>query len=121
MPEQPESNQGSSMPLPVSLHDVAQNLRQAHHLRPEEQRALAELVDQLGKALDSTKVPPGEAKHLAESAAQLLQALQHRHDTNLVSGARERLEEAIISAENKLPFAAGIARRLMETLADLGI
>ena len=117
MPEQPSA--GSQ--VQDSLHAIAQVLRQPGHLTPETQAALAELVDELGNALSSGAVPSAEMAHLTDSTAHLLHALHKRHDTGLLASARDRLEEAILRAETGAPTAAGLARRLVETLSNLGI
>src|SRR2546423_1079361 len=113
--EQPRSDVGTR------LHSISQRLRETPHLGPEARQELAALVDELAQALDSSAVPSAEKAHLTESTAHLLQALQQRQDTSLLTTARERLDQAILNAEAHAPFAAGIARRLVEALADLGI
>lgn len=117
MPEQPPP---SAAQVQTNLHDLARLLRQAHHLDPAVQQALAELVDELGRALDPG-VSSAEITHLAASAAQLAHALHQRHDSGLLTAAKERLESAARRAEAKAPLATGIARRLIDTLANLGI
>lgn len=111
MPEQPHAD----------LHELAQMLRQADHLDPEAQEAVAGLVEELGKALDPTKLPPGEASHLAASVAQLAKALREEQGTGRLAAARDRLEKAILRAEVDAPVATGLARRLIDTLANFGI
>ena len=105
----------------AKFHAVAQLLREAHHLGPEAQRELADLLDELGAALASDAVPPAEKAHLADSAAHLVRALHQQHDEGLWGRARHRLEQAIVAAEAQAPVAAGVARRLVDALANLGI
>jgi hypothetical protein len=121
MPEPVSSGSQTASQIRACLHDLAEVLREAHHLEPEAQQALADLVDELQAALEPTAVPPAELAHLAESAAHLARALRQRHDAGLLAAARERLEQAAVRAETAAPLATGLARRFMETLANLGI
>ena len=109
-------------PTPQSnLHQLAQRLRKADHLEQEEQEAIADLLEELAKALPPAAAAPAEATHLAESAAHLASALHERHGSGPLSAALERFEAAVARAEAKVPTASGIAHRLIETLANLGI
>jgi len=112
-----------AQPLPTDpaprLRQLAELLRDADHLPPEALQTLADLLEEL-----STSVAPGGAtseRHLAESVAHLVEALHQRHDTGFLAGARRRLEEAAVKAEAEAPVATGIVRRLIDTLANLGI
>jgi hypothetical protein len=119
----PEEKSGDSLPpadVQTSLRAIAQLLRQADHLEPEAQQALADLVDEMGNALNTSAIPSQDLNHLAESTAHLAQVV-HQQDTGVVSAARQRLEEAIVAVESRAPLAAGVGRRLLETLANLGI
>ena len=70
----------------------------------------------------STKsAPSAEGSHLADSTAHLARALNRPHDTGLLASAKKRLEESIIRAENEVPLASGLARNLLDILANLGI
>jgi hypothetical protein len=110
----------AEQPPSVDLHALAQKLREADDLGPEAQQAVADLLEDLAKA-----IPPAggaaETTHLAESATHLADALRQRHQTNAVPAAMERFETAIARAEAKAPLASGIARQLIEALANLGI
>ncbi len=118
MPEQPSSPPPAATNIQAGLHELARLLRTAHHLEPEAQQALADLVDELSGVLTQTEVPAPEMAHLAESTTQLAQALHQRHDTRRL---RERLEEVALRAEAEAPVTAGIVRRLLDTLGNLGI
>jgi hypothetical protein len=119
-----DSNAPAS-PLPVeiqaTLHKVGQLLREAHHLGPDAQAQLAELVDELGTAIGSASVTPEEAAHLAAGAEKLMQSLHERHDTGVVSAARDRLEGAAAAIEARAPAVAGITRRILDALSGIGI
>jgi hypothetical protein len=103
------------------LQAVSRRLRETPHLGPEAREDLAALVDELGQLLQRTPVPSPEMAHLADSTAHLLQALHQGHDPGLLTAARDRLGETIVNVETRAPFAAGIARRLIDALANLGI
>lgn len=121
MPEESSSEGQTGAQVRASLHKLAQVLRQADHLEPEAQEALADLVDELGKALAPTTPASSEAAHLASTAASLARALHQEQSPTLLSAAKRRLEQAAIRAESQAPVATGIARRLLDVLADLGI
>ena len=103
------------------LHEIAGLVRKAHHLGPEGQRLLAELLEELSVALKSPEAPSAEVAHLAESAAHLVQAVHREDEAGILARARDRFEKAIVAAESDAPVATGIARRLMDALANLGI
>ena len=106
---------------PVDLQELAQRLHAADHLGPEAQQAVADLVEELGKTLAARPEETAGAAHLADSAAHLAQALHERHAPGLLTAAKQRFEAAITRAEMEAPLATGIAQRLLQTLADLGI
>lgn len=116
MPEQPTTN-----PVQVNLQELAQRLRAADHLEPAAQRELADLVEELSRVLGPSPTQSPEASHLAQSTAHLTHALEQQHDTGLLFAAKKRLEESALRVESEAPLAANLVRRLMETLANLGI
>jgi hypothetical protein len=107
--------------MQARLHEISERLRQAQHLGPEAQQDLAELVDELGKSLDSSQLPMAELTHLTDSAAHLLRSLEPPHNPSQLTAAKERMERAIFASEAQAPFITGIARRLLEVLASIGI
>ncbi len=121
MPEESLSQGKADRSIQTSLHELAQVLREAHHLEPESQAALADLVDELGKALTPAVLASSETAHLATSAAGLARALHQEANPSLLAAAKERLEQAALRAETEAPLATGIARRIVDLLADLGI
>jgi hypothetical protein len=96
-------------------------LRHSGSLEPESKQALAALVEELSKALEKATVPPVEVAHLAESTAHLAEALHHERDRGLLEKARDRLERAVSNAEAYVPLPVGLARQLLDVLANLGI
>jgi hypothetical protein len=104
----------------TQLQEVVPLLRSSRHIEPEVQEALADLVDELIRVMDPNP-PAVEAAHLAESSTHLVQALHRKHHAGLIVAAKERLEAAATRAEAEAPVATGLARRLIDTLANLGI
>src|SRR5262249_54777291 len=119
--EERPSEERTSALIRATFHDVAQTLREADHLEPEAQEALADLVDELGKVVTPAALTNSETAHLVTSAANLVQALRQQPNPSLLSAAKQQLERAAVRAETKAPVATGVARRILETLADLGI
>ncbi len=107
--------------IQARLRELARKLRQSSSVDAETQSALAELMDELSAALGGATVPPAEVAHLADSTAHLADALHHQHDRGVLESARDRLQEAVIRAEAESPVAVGLARRLLDALANLGI
>ena len=121
MPEMPESSTPSAEQMQTRLHEVARLLRQGGALDLEARQILAELVDELGTALTASNAPPAEVTHLAESAAHLAEALHEQQDRGLLANARDRLSAAVFQAEAQAPVASGLAMRLLDALANIGI
>lgn len=119
MPEIPSS--GAAPNVPPNLHELADTLRQARSLNAAEQAELSELIDELARTLEGASVPAAEKAHLLDTTAHLVRSLHQQRDGGLLRAARERLEEAVTRAEAEAPVAAGIVRRLLELLANLGI
>jgi len=121
MPETPRSNTPALPEVQARLHEVARMLRHSSSLDPESQRALAELVDELSSVLAGSTAPPAEVAHLAESTSHLAETLHHHQDRGVLGKARDRLERAVIRAEMHAPVAVGLARRLVDALANIGV
>lgn len=121
MPEQPPSATPATTGAQAGLHSIAEILREPHPLSPEIRAVLADLVDEMGRALATATVQPAEVAHLAESTAQLARAMLRQEHPGLLAAARDRVEAAILAAESKAPLTAGLARRLLDTLANIGI
>jgi hypothetical protein len=117
MAEQQPSRPLSAAEISSRLHEIAKLLRSTHHLGTEAQEALAQLADELGDSW----TPAAESAPLLESTTHVVQALRHGQATGPLSGARQRLEETAAAMEARAPGAADFARRLLDTLANLGI
>ena len=103
------------------LHQVAGLLHGSSTIDEESRRVLAELVDELSSLLQQTTVPAGEVTRLADSTTHLADALHHQQDVGILEKARERLEGTVLDAETHAPIAVGLARRLLDALANIGI
>jgi hypothetical protein len=103
------------------LRQLAQLLREANHLGPEDRKSLADLVEELGGALAASPLSPANQSHLAEGTEHLVDALHQQKHAGLLAAAGKRLEETAVRAEAEAPLATGILRRLIEALANLGI
>jgi hypothetical protein len=121
MPDAPEPSKPVVADIQARLQDVARKLRRSGPLDLESQEALAELVDELSKALQPANLPPAEVAHLADSTAHLAESLQHHADAGPLARARARLENALVNAESHAPTAVGLARRLLDALSNIGI
>jgi hypothetical protein len=114
----------NATPLPEvqqRLHEVARLLRESRQVDPDSRKILAELVDELSEALRSSQVPPEEVAVLAGTTAHLAEALHHRPVPGWLGQVRDRFEEAALRAEARAPVAVGLARRLLDALANIGI
>jgi hypothetical protein len=121
MAEPTSSQPHTPATIQADLQELAASLRAADHLEPDVQRALADLVAELGRDLDPGTLPLGEKAHLAETTALLLQALHQRHDAGRLAKVKERFEGAAARAEATAPFLTGMVRRLLDALSNLGI
>jgi len=114
MPEQPDPSAVNE------IEELARRVREAEHLEPEAREQVADLLENLSSELDQTE-PSAHKEHLAESAAQLVRAVQDQHEPGLIEAARERLEEAVARAEANAPVATDLVLQLIDVLANLGI
>jgi Domain of unknown function (DUF4404) len=120
MPAQQPSAAPDPKDVQANLQELARLLHDADHLDPEAQRELADLVAELSRAL-SGNLPSAEVEHLGQSAVHMIQALHQQQDTDFLTAARDRLRDAAVRAEVQAPVATGIVRRIIDTLANLGI
>ena len=118
-----ETSKGAGTPSQVQerLHEVARLLRDAKHLDKDARQALADLAEEIRTVFAATTVPSDEEVRLAQHASQLIDALHRQHQSNVVAAARDRLDEAVISAGSRSPLLAGLSRQLLDLLATLGI
>ena len=111
----------AEQPPSIDLHELAQKVREANSLGPQAQQAVADLLDDLALASPPSTEISAEITHLAESATHLADALREPHRSSAVPPALARLETAVARAEAKDPLASGVARQIIEALANLGI
>jgi hypothetical protein len=121
MADEPSPISQSPEKVQTRLHELAQMLREANHLEPATQKALAELADELASAGDFSKASSAEVGHLLESSSRVIELLHRRPEAPIPATVRDRFEQAILAAESRAPVLAGVAHRLLDVLADLGI
>jgi hypothetical protein len=107
--------------LQARLEGVARLLQESRAIDPGARDDLAELVDELGTALQSGQVPPDELARVADATAHLAESLHAQHESGQVGAIRERLQQAAATVETRAPFLTGLVRQLSETLSNLGI
>jgi len=105
----------------AQLHTIAELIRHVHHLGPEAQTLLADLVEELSKSVGSSEIPSAEFVRLTECAKHLVQVVHKGEESGVLDAARGRLERAVIAVETRAPGLANITRQLAEMLSDLGI
>src|SRR6516225_4285136 len=107
MSDQAPQRTPSTAEVREHLHTIARLLRAVPHLGPEAQQQLAELVDELSRALEGETVPLAELTHLADHVEQLVKATREGEETGPIGKVRDRLEAAVATVEAKAPLLAG--------------
>jgi hypothetical protein len=120
VPEQPSTGEMPNPTIGSGIDELARRLGGVEHLDPQARATLAGLLRRLAAELDQAK-PSSQEEHLAESAAQLVRAVQDQHEPGLIAAARERVEGAVARAEATAPVATDLVIQLIDTLAHLGI
>lgn len=110
-----------SVPIRMQVRLIARILNEVHPLSLEVQRMLAGLLEELSDALGETTVSADRLAHLTESTAHLVEAVHAQQEGHVVQGLRDRLERALLQAEEHYPNLAGLGHKLLDTLANLGI
>jgi hypothetical protein len=121
-PDTPGNPSGTE--IQIRLHEVARLVRASRTIDPQARQTLAELLDELGTVLGPAAfgaAGSAEVDHLAQTTAHLAESLHHPHDRGRLGQARDALEQAVLSAEAQAPFAAGVVRRLLDALGNIGI
>jgi hypothetical protein len=121
MSEPPTGAPSTQAQVQAYLHTIAHLLRDMPRLDRETQQLLAELVDELGRTLEAQTVPAAELQHIADQMRQLIEASHRGESEGIVGQVRGRLERAATALESRAPLVTGLTRRLIETLAELGI
>jgi hypothetical protein len=103
------------------LQEVVALLRDADHLDADARQSLAALAEEMQRFLDTTSAPTDEELHLVQRATEVIDALHRQHPPSALSAARGRLDQAVLSAESRAPMVAGLGRRFLDVLANLGI
>ncbi|HZZ82087.1 MAG TPA: DUF4404 family protein [Gemmataceae bacterium] len=105
----------------MQLRAIAQLLRAARRLEPDAKAALADLIDELSRTLETPDVPSAEIARLTECTAHLVKAVQEQHEPSVLEAARGRLDHAVVAVETEAPGLASVTRRLAEMLSNIGI
>jgi hypothetical protein len=121
MSETPEAKAPALPEIQARLNEVAQLLRQPGSLDPHARQALTDLVDGLGKVLREGALPSPQVASLAHDTAHLAESLHPHPNTGVLGSARDRLEQTLFEVEVHHPVVAGLARRLLDALANIGI
>ncbi len=121
MPDEMPPSEPLANGVQSSLHVIAEILRDAKPMGRDVRSVLAELVEELAQFLAMPSPPPSEVAHLAESTANLTRAVHRGAAPGVLATARDRVEVALLAVETKAPLLAGLARRLLDTLGNLGI
>ena len=116
-----DTNVASLVEVRTLLHTIADLLRHVRHLGPEAQALVADLIDEMGVALETPTVPNEEIARLTECASQLMRAVQEREAPGVLEAAQDRLEKAVVAVETGAPGLAGMTRKLAEMLSNVGI
>jgi hypothetical protein len=103
------------------LRNAAVLAQNSNSLDPEVRHTLTELLHELERALNAHEAPPAEIERLAEGAMHLAESLHRRHDNSILKTARDRLDSLLLQAEAHAPTAVGLARNVIDGLANLGI
>jgi hypothetical protein len=105
----------------ASLRQLAAALREAGHLEPDTQQALASLLDELGTEFGSTGLTSPKTVQLAETVNDVARSLHEQRSQSVVTSAKDRLKDAALRAEVEAPVASGVVYRLIDLLASMGI
>ena len=118
-PSQPKASEADK--VQAELRDVAALLRQASHLDPSTQSSLADVVDELSRAIKPDALPSAETIHLAQTLTELARSLHGKQEKGPLTAVGGRLRAAVAKVETKSPFVAGLVQRLLDALAGIGI
>lgn len=120
VPEQPLADETPDPAIGGDIEELARKLGGVEHLDPAARTKLASLLRLLAAELERGE-PSAQEEQLLATAAQLVQAVQDRHEPRLIAAARERVEGAVARAEAKAPVATDLVLQLIDTLAHIGI
>src|SRR4051794_22802713 len=80
-------------------------VQKSDSLDPDVRQTLSELLDELGRALETHEAPTAEIQRLAEGATHLAESLHRKHDQSILKSARDRLDSLLLQAESHAPTA----------------
>lgn len=110
-----ESNQVAQ--TRADLQHLAASLRDADHLEPDTQQALANLLEELITELDSSSLATVKT---AESVRAVVRSLHEQHPPEAMVSAKDRLKESADELD-KSEITRGVVYRLLDLLAGMGI
>jgi uncharacterized protein DUF4404 len=119
--DMPDPANHSESEVRSRLRNAAGLVQKSDSLDPDVRQTLSELLDELGRALETHEAPTAEIQRLAEGATHLAESLHRRHDQSILKSARDRLDSLLLQAESHAPTAVGLARNVTDRLANLGI
>ena len=120
MVDQPSPPPQAGQQLRTRLQELSRLLHGSDNLTSEAREQLADLVAELGEALQAGQVEPTTLTHLTNSAGQIAEGLRSRRK-GLLAAARDGLERVVVQAEGEAPVATGFAERLIDILSNIGI
>ncbi|MFO0967276.1 MAG: DUF4404 family protein [Gemmataceae bacterium] len=106
--------------IQAQLLSVARLLQDVHPLSVESQHLIGALVAGLSDALSDPTLSPAKLAEFTEATAHLVEAVHHEEHQR-ISGLRDRLQLAAAEVESHYPTLAGLGRRLIEALSNIGI
>ncbi len=121
MAESSDSKQIALAALHLRLEAADRLLRQPGSLDPQAKQALTELVAELSEAIRSGAVQGPGVVDLAHDTAELTEKLHKEKHVGGLAGVRDRLNEAVLEVDVHHPIIAGLVRRLLDALGNIGI
>ncbi len=111
----------SAAEIRARLEEAARLVRQSKRLDTDSRQILAELVEELSATLRTAQLSPTELSHLESTTTNLAKVLHHEPTEGALHSVQEGFEQVIVTLEARAPLVAGLARRMLDALANLGI
>jgi hypothetical protein len=105
----------------AELHEAAESLRKADHLRPALQKELADLLDEISRTVASTGPASPDLLQLGRSAMELARHLHQQHKGGRLAAVKEQLQRALARVEMESPQLAALAQPIIDALVNMGI
>src|SRR5262245_13220335 len=101
-PSRPKASDADK--VQAELREIAALLRQASHLDPATQKNLADVVEELSRAIKPDALPSAETIHLAQTLAQLARSLHAKEERSRLTSVAVRLRAAVAKVEVESSF-----------------